>query len=136
MCGIPGSGKTTLANQLASEHSAKLISFDNLPNAHNPKYAEDVRKQMWSDISENLRNGRSVVCDDVNTKLKWRQGIFSAIADISCKKVLVTMNTPLEECLYRNSKRKFRLPDFVIIHTHKNQEPPILNEGWDEILYY
>ena len=136
MCGPPGSGKSTLSKQLADQNNAKLFCFDSLPNSHNPKYAESVRKQMWADIAEELRAGQSIVCDDVHTKLKWRSGFLTTTADIPCKKVLVVMTTPLDECLQRNANRKFRLPNLVVENSYKNMEPPTLDEGFDEILYY
>ena len=134
VCGIPGSGKTTLSKQLAEQYSAKLHCFDRLPHAHHPKYANAVRSQMWADIAEDLRNGHSVVCDDLHTKLKWRQGLLDALTDIPCKKILVVMDTPLEECLRRNANRERRLPDFVVENIHAKYEPPSLDEGWDEII--
>lgn len=134
LCGIPGSGKTTLSMQMAERHNARLYCFDSLPNAHHPKYAESVRCRMWADIVGDLRNGHSVVVDDLHTKLKWRLGLLSAVADIPCKKILVVMDTPLEECLRRNANREFRLPDFVVEHIHQSYEPPTLGEGWEEII--
>ena len=134
LCGIPGSGKTTMSAQLAEQHNAKLYCFDSLPHAHHPKYADAVRSQMHKDIAEDLRNGQSVVVDDLHTKLKWRQGLLSAVADIDCKKILVVMDTPLEECLRRNANREMRLPDFVVESIHQSFEPPTLDEGWDEII--
>lgn len=136
LCGIPGSGKTTLSKQLAEQYNAKLYCFDNLPKAHHPKYANDVRTQMWLDIAEDLRNGHSIVCDDLHTKLKWRSGLLSAICGIPCEKKLVIMETPLQECIRRNANRKFRLPDNIIIRIHHSYETPIIDEGWDEIIMH
>lgn len=134
LCGIPGSGKTTLSAQLAEQHNAKLYCFDSLPHAHHPKYAESVRCQMWADIAEDLRNGYSVVVDDLHTKLKWRQGLLSTVKETDCKKILVVMDTPLEECLRRNANRENRLPAFVVESVHESFELPTLTEGWDEIV--
>lgn len=134
-CGIPGGGKTTLSKQLSEQHNAKLHCFDSLPNAHHPKYYESVRSQMWADITNDLRNGHAVVCDDLHTKLKWRKGLLSAVADTPCKKVLVVMTTPLEECLRRNANRERRLPDSVVANIHASYEPPTYDEGWDKIIY-
>lgn len=90
---------------------------------------------MWADIANDLQNGHSVVCDDLHTKLKWRKGLLSVVADIPCKKVLVVMTTPLEECLRRNANRERKLPDFVVENIYAKYEPPIYEEGWDEIIY-
>lgn len=134
-CGIPGSGKTTLSCSLAEQYGATLHTFDALPRAHHPKYAEAVRTQMWEDIAEDLRAGKNVVCDDLHTKLKWRKGLLSAIEGIPCERVLMVATTPLEECLRRNANRERRLPDFVVENIAKTYEAPTPSEGWDEIFY-
>ena len=136
LCGTPASGKTTLSKELAEKYNAKLYCFDKFEGAFSPSKAEKVRSQMHKDIAEDLRNGINVVCDDLNTKLKWRSSLLSAVSDIECKKTLVVMTTPLEVCLERNRKREFVLPDFVITSIHKDYEAPTLSEGWDEIIYY
>ena len=89
---------------------------------------------MWADIAEDLRAGKNVVCDDLNTKLKWRTGLLQALDGIDCARVLVIMTTPLDECLRRNANRERRLPDFVIQNIARNYETPDLSEGWDKII--
>jgi tRNA uridine 5-carbamoylmethylation protein Kti12 len=133
LCGVAGSGKTTLSKQIAEQLNAKLYCYDDLPNCHNPVKFAAVHKQMWSAIDKDLRNGYDVVCDDLHTTFERRNGILSAI-DTSCKKVIVVMKTPLEECLRRNANRPQRLPDFYIRHLHENFQYPTLDEGWDEII--
>lgn len=133
MCGIPASGKTTLSRQLAKQYNMKLYCYDELPKA-NTYLKDEVHAKMFYNIAEDLRNGYSVVVDDLHTKLKWRNGILSAVGDIPCKKTLIVMKTPLEECLVRNTHRQRRLPDFVITNLYQSYEPPSLAEGWDEII--
>lgn len=133
LCGIPGSGKTTLSKQLTNRYKAKLYCFDNLPGAHSPKRHKAVREQMWHGIAEDLRNGFDVVCDDLHSLTEWRRGLLAAVSGIECKKVLIVMDTPLDECLRRNANREARLPDFVLHDMHKKYQPPELLEGWDEI---
>ena len=136
LCGLPGSGKTTLSRSLAEQHDVTLHAFDALPGAFSPSRCEAVRAQMWADIAEDLRAGRNVVCDDVHTLLKWRKGLLSATEGIPCEKVLVVMDTPLDECLRRNASRERQLPDFVVKAIAQKFEPPTLDDGWDKIIYY
>ena len=133
LCGIPGSGKTTLSEQLAEQFNAKLYCYDDLPGCHNPDKADAVHKQMWTSISDDLRNGYNVVCDDLHTKPVWRNDILSAV-DASCRKIIIVMTTSLDECLRRNANRKARLPDFLLRSLHETFQFPTLDEGWDEIL--
>lgn len=135
LCGIPGSGKTTLSEQLSIEQGAVLYCFDKRPGAFSPTKAAGARRQMWGDIAEDLRAGKSVVCDDLHTRVLLRKNLLTAVSDVDCHKVLVVMTTPFDECLRRNAARKARLPDILIRGINNAYEPPTLDEGWDEIVY-
>ena len=90
---------------------------------------------MCAEIAEELRSGKSVVCDDLHTKKVWRQNLLNAVSGIGCRKVLVVMTTPLDECLRRNNNRKARLPDAMIHIINREYEHPTPEEGWDEIVF-
>lgn len=125
-CGAPGSGKSTLSKQLAEEHDAERISFDERHYARH--------KEMIPPIVEALANGKSVVADSLFVYAKERKLILDAVKGIPCRKVLVRMSTPLEECLRRNANRQNRLPDFVVETFYESLEQPTPDEGWDEII--
>ena len=91
---------------------------------------------MIQPIVDALTNGKSAVADSVFTYVKQRKIILDAVKDISCRKILVYMTTPLDECLRRNANRKNHLPDFVVESFFQTIEPPTLDEGWDEIILY
>lgn len=137
LCGLPASGKTTLSFQLATEHDAKLYHYDEFKRDSKPQENKQTHQRLYNQIKQDLLQGYDVVLDDLHTRLEWRQDLLSALQDIPCKKILVVMTTPLEECVRRNSERQNgRLPDFVIYHLNSRYQPPSLEEGWDEILYY
>lgn len=125
-CGSPGSGKTTLSKQIAEQYNAERISFD---ERHYIRHTD-----MIPPIIEALIDGKNVVADSVFSHVKQRTAILDAVKDIPCRKVLVYMTTPLDECLRRNANRKNRLPDFVVESFYNSFEPPTLAEGWDEII--
>lgn len=127
-CGAPASGKSTLSKQIAEQHNAERISFD---ERHYMRHNE-----MISPIVEALTNGENVVADSVFAYVKQRKMILDAVKDIPCRKVLIHMTTPLDECLRRNANRKNHLPDFVVESFFQSIEPPTLDEGWDEIILY
>lgn len=125
-CGSPGSGKTTISKQMAEQYNAERISFD---ERHYIRHTD-----MILPIVEALTDGKNVIADSVFSHVKQRTAILDAVQDIQCKKVLVYMTTPLDECLRRNANRKNRLPDFVVESFYNSFEPPTLAEGWDEII--
>jgi tRNA uridine 5-carbamoylmethylation protein Kti12 len=135
LCGIPGSGKSTLAVELTKTYKAKLYSYDDIIY-NSKKKPEDVRAYMLSSIKEDLQEGFNVVMDDSNILIKLRTEVLAFINECESKKILIVMNTPLDICLLRNSNRKKRLQDWAIEHMHRKYQPPTLDEGWDEILYY
>jgi len=137
LCGLPASGKTTLSTQLAKEHNAKLYHYDEFKKGSKPQYTKETHQRLYKQIAQDLLQGYDVVLDDLHLALEWRQDLLTALQDISCKKILIVMTTPLEECVCRNSQRQgqARLPDFVIYHLNQRYQPPSLDEGWDDIQY-
>ena len=137
LCGLPASGKTTLSKQLATKCNTKLYHYDEFKRSLKLQENKQIHQCLYQLIVSDLLAGNNVVLDDLHTCLEWRQDLLSAIQDILCKKILVVMTTPLEECVHRNAERQNgRLPDSVIYHLHSRYQPPSLEEGWGEILYY
>lgn len=137
LCGLPASGKTTFSQQLAIEHSAKLYHYDEFKKGSKPQDSKQTHQRLYKQIAQDLLDGHNVVLDDLHTRLEWREPLLSALQDIPCKKILIVMTTPLEECVRRNAQRqgRARLPDFVIYHLNSRYQPPSLEEGWDDIQY-
>lgn len=134
LSGIPGSGKTTLAHELAEQHNATVHSYDDFPGANTKASVDGSVKRAWMEaIREDLQAGKSVVCDGLNLTVKERKELLAMVADIPCKKVLVVKVVPLDVCLQRNRQRKERLPDFVVEQSARKMEPPTDDEGWDVI---
>lgn len=134
LCGIPGSGKTTLAHQLAEQHNATVNSYDDLPGANTKASMDGSVKQAWLQaIHADLQKGKSVICDGLNLTVAERKELLSYVADIPCEKILVVKIVPLETCLQRNRERKARLPDFVVEQSAERMEAPTKDEGWDAI---
>lgn len=135
--GLPGSGKTTLSLQLATEHDAKLYHYDEFKKGSKPQDTKETHQRLYNQIKQDLLSGNNVVLDDLHTRLEWRKSLLSALQNIPCKKLLIVMTTSLEECVRRNAQRQgqARLPDSVIYHLNSRYQPPYLKEGWDEIIY-
>lgn len=135
LSGIPGSGKTTLAKELADQHKAFRLSYDDMPGA-NTKADGSIMEAWLRAICDTLQKGNSVVCDGLILTAADRRKLLSAVADIQCRKVLVYKDVPVDLCLQRNRQREARLPDFVITQAAAKLEPPKAGEGWDEIYVF
>jgi tRNA uridine 5-carbamoylmethylation protein Kti12 len=127
-CGSPAGGKTTLSKKIAEYYNIERISFDERGFLQH----KELVKPIW----KILQQDQDVVVDALFTRISQRKLILEAIKDIDCKRILIYMDTPLEECLRRNAQRPNPLPDFMIRDIYNSIELPTLDEGWDEILYY
>lgn len=130
LCGIPASGKTTLAKSLQGQ----LYSFDDLVTVNTLERHKETQKQMYKDIQTDLLNGETVIVDHLLITKDRRKELLSYVPS-DCKRVCYVLNTPLKDCLERNKNRENRLPAFVITQSAEQYEPPTFDEGWDEIIY-
>lgn len=135
LSGLPGSGKSTYAVKLATELNAVVHHYDDIPGANRKDTMKQSYKEFWKRIREDLSNGNTVIADGIHTSKALRRNMLDAVADIECQKVLVVMNTSLDECIRRNENREKPLSKLCILAIHANQETPTLNEGWDEIIW-
>ena len=136
ICGTMGSGKTTLAKHLEQAHGMKRYSYDEMPNAFDSKHAWSVYGTMYSRAIADLNNGYSIVLDGLFAFRGRRMEVLRATRSVDCRKVVVCMSTPLDECLRRNALRVGveRVPDDIIEYVYNVADVPTLDEGWDEII--
>ena len=138
MVGLPGSGKSTDASELAIAHDATIFSSDSLREelfgdinhqADNTKLFEELHKR----IKDCLKEGKSAIYDATNINYKRRMAFLAELKNIPCKKICVLMATPYEECLKRNAERDRKVPEDVIKRMYMNISIPYWYEGWDDI---
>lgn len=134
LCGIQGSGKTTLAYSIEKQHGAKRYSHDEIIETNSTKSGSELKRQMHKDAVESLSKGHSVVLDALYTNAAHRKQVLAELGTVDCKKILVVMAAPYEECLRRNANRGNPIPEETIAWTHALYQQPKLSEGWDEII--
>lgn len=133
LCGLPGSGKTTLSHKLSKKYNAKAYSFDDFLQGNKGKTLKDFYQYLYQQsLTENI------IIDTINLGIKVRLSLLKYFKDIEKSKILIVMTTPVEECIRRNNKRQRKeyVTDSMIYFLSSKYEPPTLDEGWDEILYY
>lgn len=138
MVGLPASGKSTYAKELAEEMRAVICSSDAIRkelygDENSQDNNEEVFKLLHSRIKECLKKGVNVIYDATNINSKRRRAFLSELRNIPCTKRCVVMTTPFKECCERNDSRDRVVPYEVIERMYKNWNTPYWFEGWDEI---
>ncbi len=138
MVGLPGSGKSTYAKELADEMRAVICSSDAIReelcgDENSQDKNEDVFKILHSRIKESLRKGVNVIYDATNINSKRRRAFLSDIRNIPCIKKCIIMAVPFNDCCEQNNSRERVVPHEVIERMYKNWNTPYWFEGWDEI---
>jgi predicted kinase len=123
LLGIPGSGKTTLAQTLA-ERGYKRIN------------ADDIRHELWGDAidqsnpekvfaifnaryEEMLGAGDDIVVDNTNINPKHRAPILTKARQAGYQDIqLWVLDVPLELCLQGNKARGRNVPEEVVANYH------------------
>jgi predicted kinase len=130
MVGIPGSGKSTLVRQWVNKGGGKhvrlnrddmrgMIYVDVPWESHKDNLIRDLEKEM---ARMSLKKGHTVYIDDTNTNPRTRND-WAMLAQTTYTKLrIVTMVTPVEECIERDKKRegRARVGEGVIRKHHKD----------------
>jgi len=118
-CGIPGSGKSTIARGVAKAlqklgKSYRLFVSDKIPGR--------LYKQIPKILKENLGKVDYILLDATFYKKKWRDMVFKLARG---EKILtVYIYAPLKTCLKRNKNRQPRIPEKVVHIMHREMEKP------------
>ena len=102
LVGVAGSGKSTIAKQIAQKTGAHIYSSDAIraeiygdENCQkNPGRVFDILHQR---VCRDLRDGYDVIYDATNLNCKRRMGFLKSIAHIDCKKTCVVVVTTPED---------------------------------------
>ena len=148
LCGLPGSGKSSYAEQLVNinntftsdeeivVHSSDAIRAELFGDAGSQEDNGRVFELMHKRTREDLNAGKTVIYDATNITRKARK---SAIAcanpnrdTIECHIVWV----PHEECIRRDSQRARKVGPAVIDKMIRRWQSPWKDEGFDKIEVY
>ena len=143
MMGLPGSGKSHKAKELADAHDANIHSSDEIRQ----ELLGDINAQdsnglvfttLHNRVKEDLRSGKNCIYDATNINYKRRKAFLNELKNIPCRKVCILMATPYEECLKNDAARERHVPEHVIERMYRQFDVPWYYEGWDEIIveYY
>lgn len=102
ICGLPGSGKTTLANQIAADMPAVRLSPDEWKHDLGIDYYDEemrvrLEERLWKLSQELLRLGQSVVMENGFWAREERDGLRSAARALGVAVELHYMEVPVDE---------------------------------------
>ena len=136
ICGLPASGKTTLALELVQKHNAILLSEDEwMEGICKSYYNEDYKERIvefQKQIAERLlRIGTNVVMDGGYWGKEERDGLRECTKKAYANFELHYMRVPLEELKRRAAERnkslveefQTKMEDLEIAFNAKFQEP-------------
>jgi len=139
MCGLSGSGKSTIAKQLAQEHENTVIVSSNsvrkelTGDYENQDHNEEVFKIFHKRIREALENNINVIADATNITMKSRRAILENVKGIDCHKVAYLIPKPFEQCKADNLNRPHPVPEEVLDKQLRKFQIVFYEEGWDLI---
>lgn len=140
MCGLQGSGKSTIAEELSLKYNMLVLSSDKLRKEFPDESNDFIFRHLYNIANIALKQGSNVVIDATNITIKSRKQIFLNIKE-PCEKICYIINTPYEVCVERVKKRNedinsHQVPLEVVRRYLESFEVPFYEEGWNKILLY
>lgn len=136
LIGIPGSGKSIHAKEIAKKERAIILSTDELRG----EFLFDQSRQkktglifsiLYKRAEMLLSEGKSVIIDATNIERARRMKALKKLN--ATQRECYYFSTPYEICLERNKSRKRKVQEFIMRRMQKNLDFPILKEGWDKV---
>lgn len=128
LIGLPASGKTTFFRErFAGTHDH--VSKDLMRNSRQPQRRQE---QL---LAESLAGGRSVVVDNTNPSAASRAAIIRIARSQGARVIGYFFPGDAGDALRRNRTRegRERVPDVAVFTVRKRLEPPVFDEGFDEL---
>lgn len=139
LVGLSGSGKSTIATQIANENpNTVIVSSDAIReeltgNYEDQEHNEEVFKIFHDRIRKNLENKKNVIADATNLTIKSRRAIMMKVNGLEVHKVCVVIPKPSEQCKIDNKNREHPVPNEVLDKQIRRFQIPFYEEKFDEI---
>lgn len=139
LIGLPGSGKSKIAQRLHCDNAALYLSSDALRKEfYGDESVQDNPEKIFEEMRKHaiaaLKVGINVVYDATNISRKKRRHLLSSLG-VSCEKIAYVVWAKYETCVTRDKDRLRTVGESVIKRMLKGFQPPYYDEGWDEIRF-
>ncbi|MHA2140864.1 MAG: AAA family ATPase [Candidatus Thorarchaeota archaeon] len=140
LCGIPSSGKTTLASAIESQPDfgtrIEIVSTDRWRDEEfysdfRPEKEHNVRKKALETTRKLIREGVSVIHDDTNYYASMRHELYEIAMERACIFTVVYVSTSAETAVRWNQKRGSPIPEQVIRKIEEKLDLPGSKYAWD-----
>jgi len=138
LIGLPGSGKSTFANQLQEQIPDSVIVSTDIVRAR--LFGDQSIQGDWNRIEQEvivhvrlaLAHNQPVIYDATNVRVDWRDSFLTKIDDTNTEWIAWWIKTPVETCKQWNLKRSQPVPDHVIdtYAEYLMESPPDVTEGF------
>ena len=136
--GLPGSGKSTWANEKAFIDGYKVFSSDQMRvkmfgDINYQKKNGELFAEIYKEIKEAVEKGENVILDATNIDSKKRIEFINRLDGIDCVKTARIFALPFTNCLYNNWMRFRKVPFEAMERMYRHWQTPFYFEGWDNI---
>lgn len=143
MIGLPGSGKSYLAQYLITDCPRRqLISTDAIrAKLFGEESIQGPWLLVWREVQHQFQQARihapSAIYDATNAARKQRREAIVLAREAGFTHITgLWLETPLKVCLQRNRQRGRQVPEEVILRMHRqlSDAPPALQDGLDQLI--
>lgn len=120
LCGLPGSGKSTIAEYLAERlEGADVLSIDDI----GPR--KDMHEAFRRQLDRVAERSRHIILDGSF----FRRELRDSVRALGYQVLLVYLKCPLRVCLQRNESRREAIDSGGVIVMHHRFQPPDADES-------
>ena len=121
MVGVPGSGKSTIANQISDSYNIPVVSSDRVRfhlygNESIQGDYNEVFDEVYRQINKWIDCGICIY-DATNTKKMWRYTVIAKT--LPTEVIYIIVDPGLEKAIKQNANRKRVCPEYVIHRMYK-----------------
>lgn len=144
MIGLPASGKSTLAQKLLRQYpDYHLISTDAIrAQLFGDEAIQGPWPAIWQQIEQQFQqavtSGGGAIYDATNAQRRSRRELIQLARESGFHPIWgIWIQTPIEQCLQRNSGRSRQVPPEIILKMHRQLQdaPPQLMDGFDSLFW-